>query len=253
MSTTPKSYSITTVWVVSFFALPWPVHANTLTTGLLASFSASDYASDDEVGVVPLFLYDNDRFYVEGSEGGYYLYKDDTQWLKVGATYEGKQFDPTKATDTALQKLDKRKSSVEAHVSYMNITPVGGFEVKLATDALGNSGGHRWSLTHRSRFGLLDDRLLLYPKLGLTWYSSNHNQYYYGVSAAESLRSGVPTYTAKSSVSPFVSVSAKYQIRGRLGLFANQRVDWLSKSQQDSPLTDNTISSMSSVGLTWDW
>ena len=224
-----------------------------LTAGVLVGFGSSEYHVDDKVSVVPLFLYDNNRFYLEGAEGGFYPYKDDKHWLRVGASYDRQQFTPRDANTDALKQLDKRKTSANAHISYMYISPFGGLEVKAMTDVFDRSGGQMVTLAHRGRFILADDKLTIYPKVGVTWQSKDYNQYYYGVSAEESARSGIAAYNTKDSFSPFVSVSAKYKLAGNVGLFANGRMDWLSSTQKDSPLTDDSSKSSVNIGLTYDF
>lgn len=226
---------------------------DTLTVGALATFGTSDYAVDDKVSAVPLFLYDNGRFYAEGSEIGAYPFKNDKHWVRVGASYDGRNFNPDDAETPELRGLDKRKSSVNAHASYMYITPIGGFELKATTDVLDKSGGQTLAVAHRSRFQFYDDKLTIYPKFGATWHSDDYNDYYYGVSADENARTGVRQYTAKSGISPFVAVSAKYRLHDKVGIFANQRVEWLSSAQKDSPLTDDSTKATTSVGITYDF
>lgn len=234
------------------FAQSLPVDKDAkLTAGVLATFGSSEFAIDDKLSAAPFFLYDNNRFYSEGAELGVYPYKDDKNWLKVGLTYDGTSFNPEDATTPALSLLDKRKMSVNAHVSYMRITPVGGFEIKAMTDALGRSHGQKIALAHRSKFELLNDKLTLYPKFGVAWYSGDYNDYYYGVSANESARSGLQQYTAKDSFTPFISLSAKYKINEHWGLFGNQNAQWFSNEQKDSPLTDNDVSFTTNLGVTY--
>lgn len=224
-----------------------------LTAGVLATFSASEYDVDDKLSAVPLFLYDNNRVYFEGHEAGVYPYKDDKHWLRAGVSYDGQHFTPKDANTAELQKLDKRKISANALVSYMYISPIGGLEVKAMTDVLDRSGGQMVSLAHRGRFILADEKLTIYPKVGVTWHSKDYNQYYYGVLTNESAHSGVAAYDAKDSFSPFVSVSAKYRFLGNFGIFANGRVDWLSSTQKNSPMTDNSSKSSINIGVTYSF
>lgn len=228
-----------------------PVDKNeTLTIGALATFGQSEYAVDDKTGIAPLFLYDNNRLYLEGTEAGFYAYKDHQHWLRGGLSYDTRHFDPDNATGL-LKGLDERKTSVNAHASYMYISPIGGFEFKVATDVLGRSNAQTFTVAHRSKFDVLDNTLTIYPKIGATWHSKDYNNYYYGVSAKESALVDIAPYTAKSSYSPFVSVSAKYKITQHLGLFGSQHVEWLSATQKDSPLTDDKLKSIARLGITY--
>lgn len=222
-----------------------------LTVGALASFGMDAYATDDKVGVVPLVLYDNDYFYAEGSELGFYAHKDDKNWFRVGASYEARHFEPDDAKTTALKGLDERKPSANITLGYMHITPVGGFEVKAGADMMDRSGGQTISLAHRSYFKLADDKLIIYPKFGVNWYSEDYNQYYFGVSETESAKTGIATYKTKSSYSPFVSVSGKYQFSDHVGFFGNVKSEWLSGTQKKSPLVDDKMDIGLNAGLTY--
>lgn len=243
-----------TCGIITLSCLPIFSFANeSLTVGALATFGASDYAVDDKVSAVPLFLYDNGRIYAEGAEFGAYPLKNDKHWVRVGVSYDGRQFDPNDAKIATLRHLDERKSSINAHASYMYITPIGGFELKATTDILDKSDGQTLALAHRSRFHFYGNKLTIYPKFGVTWHSDDYNNYYYGVSSAESVHTGVRQYHAKSGISPFVSVSAKYRLYDKVGIFANQRVEWLSSTQKDSPLTDDNTKATTSIGMTYDF
>lgn len=225
-----------------------------LTVGVLANFTASEYASDDKLSAFPLVLYDDDRLYFEGSEAGVYALKNQHHWVRVGLSYEGRSFDPDDAKTQALKGLNKRKGSVSVHASYTYINPkFGGIELKATTDVLDNSDGQTLSLAHRSRFKFYQDTLTIYPKFGLTWYSDDYNNYYYDISPQEAERTGVNGYTAKSGVSPFVAVSARYQFTPKVGLFANQRLEWLSSTQKNSPMVDDNTRLTTSLGLTYDF
>ena len=157
------------------------VHAQTLavekdaplTVGALASIHQSAYHVDDKITAVPLLLYDNNRFYLEGTDAGFYPYKDNKHWVRAGISYDRQHYNSKDAKTAALQSLNKRQSSVNAQVSYMYISAIGGIETKLATDILGRSNGQTVSLAHRSKFELLDNKLTVYPKAGITWHSKN--------------------------------------------------------------------------------
>ncbi len=221
------------------------------TIGALASFGSDAYATDDKVGVLPFVRYDSDYFYVEGTEAGFYAYKDDKNWFRTGVGYESRHFEPDDANTYTLKALDERKSSANMLLSYMRITPIGGFEIKAGTDMMDRSGGQTASLAHRSRFTFVDDKLTIYPKFGVNWYSQDYNQYYFGVSQTESVRTGVSAYEAKSSYSPFISISGQYQFSDRIGAFAHARTQWLSSTQKDSPLTDDDMDIGVNAGLTY--
>lgn len=216
-----------------------------LKLGAGVSFKSSAYHADNGVSVVPLAFYDNNVWYAEGAEAGFYSYKDDTNHVRLGLSYDGRSFDPDDATGNH-KALDPRKSSVLAHASYLYITPVGGIRAKVGTDILKKHKGTTLSLAHISRFKV--GETTLYPSFGAVWQSQSYNNYYYGVTADESTRSGLATYTADAGVSPFVSLTANRDLTDKISLFGHGRMEWLSSSQKSSPLVKDDTEATITLG-----
>lgn len=231
-----------------------PVDDNArLSVGLNASYNQLGYDKDSTVTVLPQAFYDNNRVYLEGSEAGVYAYKDAANEWRVSLAYDGRSFDPDDANNDALRKLDQRKWSALAGTSYMRITPYGGLKAQVETDILGRSKGTRIKLSHLSRFRLLDERLTVYPEIGLLWGSEDYNQYYYGVSQKEAARSGLPAYDADSSVRPFANISASYRINARWRVFISEGLERMSDAQKDSPLVDGSWDSRTRIGFNYQF
>lgn len=244
--------------IISTAALAIGAHAKSLPINPDATFSAglsvthlsSAYDADAQITVLPQAFYDNNRVYIEGAEAGFYPYKDNHHHLRAGVSYDGRSFDPKDAQGN-LSQLDERKSSALAHISYMYISPYGGLRAKATTDLLDKHGGQTLSLAHVSKF--TKDAWTLYPTFGVTWRSQDYNNYYYGVSDAESARSGVAAYEAKSSWSPFVSATLNYQATPSVSVFLNQNFEWLSNTQKDSPMTNDDLESRTRIGFNYQF
>lgn len=216
-----------------------------LKLGIGVSITRPAYHTDsNNVAVVPLAFYDNNVWYAEGAEAGVYPYKDAKNHVRLGLSYDGQNFDP-KDSQVATD-LDTRKSSVLAHASHLHITKFGGIRTKVATDLMGRHGGISASVAYVSRFNLTDT--VIYPSFGVTWHSQKYNDYYYGVNGDESTRTGLGKYTADSGISPFVSLTADHSVSDTVALFGNMRIDWLSDSQKQSPLTSGDTKSSITVG-----
>lgn len=220
-----------------------------LTLGVSATYNATAYQADNNISFFPVGSYDNNRLYIEGAEAGFYPYKDSNDQVRIGLSYDGREFNPKDANVAAMKDLDKRDWSVLAHASYMHITPYGGFKIKATTDVLSRHDGQTVSLSHLSKF--TKDKLTVYPEFGAVWQSKDYNQYYFGVSADESGRTGVDRYDAESGVMPFVAATATYKINDRISVFGNQRVEWLSSTQKDSPLADGSVDSKTRLGVNY--
>lgn len=219
-----------------------------LSLGVNVGYTASAYKTDKTVGFAPQGFYDNNRWYIEGGELGFYPYKDSKHHARIGVGYDGRSFDPDDADDE-IKGLDKRKASILAHASYMHITPIGGFKAKVATDVGGRHDGTAVTLSHVSRFNV--DKFTIYPSFGATWRDKNYNNYYYGVTERESARTGVQAYQADDGISPFISAMVNYDMNDNIALFANQRFVWLSSAQKDSPMTEGSVESTTRLGVNY--
>jgi outer membrane protein len=224
-----------------------------LKLGANASINHYGYDKDNDITLMPQAFYDNNRLYIEGSEAGVYGYKDANNEWRLTASYDGRAFDPNDSDHAAIKHLDERKWSALIGSSYMRITPYGGFKVQAETDALGRSDGTTAKIAHLSKFKAMDNKLTVYPELGLQWYNDKYNDYYFGVSQQEAARSGVSRYQADSSVNPYFNISASYNFTPRWSGFVSQHLEYLSDTQKDSPLVDSRIDSKTKVGFNYQF
>jgi outer membrane protein len=75
---------------------------------------------------------------------------------------------------------------------------------------LDNSNGVTWDLAWLYRY--TNGGLTLTPGIGVEWNSDNQNEYYYGVSRAESRRSGLNSYDPDNGWSPYLELTASYRL-----------------------------------------
>lgn len=236
------------------YAASMPIDPNArLKLGLNASMNHYAYDTDNDVTIMPQAFYDNNRVYIEGSEAGFYGYKDANNEWRLTASYDSRSFDPADANKAALQQLDERKWSALVGTSYMRITPYGGFKAQIETDALGRSDGTTAKIAHLSRFKAMNDTVTIYPELGLQWYNDKYNNYYFGVSEQESLRTGVKSYKADSSINPYLNISASYNLSPRWSAFISEHLEYLNSEQQDSPLVDNRVDNKLKIGFNYQF
>lgn len=222
-----------------------------LSIGMNTGYHHSSYNQKNQLEIMPQAFFDNHRWYIEGAEAGFYPYKDNINHVRVGLSYDGRNFDPADAKTEELKQLNERQWSVAAHASYMHITPIGGLKAKVTTDTLGRNHGQTITLSHLSKFN--KDKLTVYPEFGVIWQSRRYNQYYYGVLDSESERTNLPTYEARSGTSRFASVTANYKLSNHVHVFANGRLEWLSSTQKNSPLTNGSVDAKSRIGINYQF
>ena len=213
---------------------------------VMAVKSAYDLDDNTEFRVLPGVFYDNNRVYARGAQAGAYLINDGTNQLSVYAQPSGNSFDPDDASGN-LAELDERKISASAGVSYQRRTPIGAFRAQIATDVLDRSGGNTARLSYLAR--ITKDKLTVYPSIGFEYYDEDYNNYYYGVSEAESARTGVDTYASNNSLNPFINISANYDFNDKWAGFANQSLSYLPNEQYESPMVDSRTQATTTLGL----
>lgn len=208
--------------------------------GMGAHVWDSGYRSvDAETYAVPALWIETEHFYVKGFEAGAYLFKTDRQRLRLGLSYMPLSFDASDSDDIRMKQLDDRDDAIFAKVGYALDTGFGWLNVELGADISGKSDGMQGdvSLTKRFAFGQFG----LTPQVGAVWTSEKFNDYYYGISQAESDRSGLHRYEADSGISPYARIVADWQVTDRILLYAEGSIRTLNKEIKDSPMMEDNI------------
>jgi outer membrane protein len=193
--------------------------------------------------------YEGDNFWFRGLGGGYYLWNDNADKLSVMAYYDPMHFKPGDSDNNQLRRLDKRKSSMMAGLSYVHNTQYGFLRTALLADVLDNSNGFVWDLAWLYRY--TNGGLTLTPGIGVEWNSDKQNDYYYGVSGAESRRSGLNSYDSDSGWNPYLELTANYRFLGDWSVYGIARYTRLSDEITDSPMVDKSWSGLISTGITY--
>lgn len=224
---------------------PWSLGAAALVT-------PNPYKGDqDRVYPVPLVGYEGDSFYLRGLNAGYYLWNDKTDKLSITAYYSPLFFRAKDSDSKSMRQLDNRHATLMAGLSYVHYTDYGFLRTVLAGDTLDNSNGVTWDTAWLYRYN--SDRLTLTPGIGVQWSSDNQNDYYYGVSKKESSRSGLSSYEAESSWSPYVELSVNYKLTDSWNVFGMGRYVRLADEVTDSPMIDKQWTGVLLTGVTYSF
>ncbi|HAO0314655.1 TPA: MipA/OmpV family protein [Escherichia coli] len=205
------------------------------------------YGADTRL--IPAVSYDGDTFWFRGLGGGVYLWDDASDTLSIAAWWAPVYFKPGDSDNRRLRLLDERKSTMMAGVTWSHHTPLGFLRTSIAGDALGNSHGGVWDVAWLYRY--VKGGLTLTPGVGMVWNSRKQNDYYYGVSRHESLRSGLPRYEPGSSVTPYLEMSVNYRFEGGWGVYGSARYRHLSDEETGSPMVDKKWDGILSTGITY--
>ncbi|AKJ42593.1 MipA/OmpV family protein [Pragia fontium] len=225
-------------------------NADTWSLGASAAIEMYPYKDvDNDVLPFPMIGYEGDNFFFRGAVAGTYLWKDAENQLSLDVYYSPLHFRPSKSDDHQMKQLDKRRSTMMGGIGYKHIADWGILRTSIAADMLNTSNGLRAEGAYLYAFNI--DNLKLTPGVGVSWYSSNFNDYYYGISGHESRRSGLEQYNAGSSWSPYAELTANYRFNPNWSAFATGRYTRLDSEVKDSPMVDKSYTALIATGITY--
>ena len=234
----------------------YPGKATEVSLGIAGGYANNEFKGySGSSSVSPVLTVESRRFYVRGLSAGVKLYTapNQSQELLLGATYLYQyRFKPHKSKDAQIKRLDERKEGVMLDLAYNFYTPYGNLETQVSHDISGRSKGMR-AQTQYSYFWQPTDKLTLTPAVGISYADRRFNQYYYGISAAESERSGLAAYRPKASLEPYTEIAAEYRFAPHWSAFAIGRVEQLPKTLKDSPMVDKGHRVEGTVGVSYNF
>lgn len=223
-----------------------------ISIGIIGSMDTSPYhAQTHDYSVMPLFAYDNDSEYIEGAEVGYYVINDDRQELRLKAYYDDTAYHNSDGHSDAMRGLQNRKATMMAGVSYQFTTAIGAFHSQLAADTLNHSNGLTANASWLNQLNV--SRLILSGELGSDWANGKQTRYYYGISDAESRRSGLSRYHPKATFIPYINLTAQYPLAEHWQSFIALRSNFLSATVRHSPMVNQQQTYSLSSGLSYDF
>jgi len=242
---------------ISILALLLPIcglaqadDAHPLTLGASVIYAQSPYkGGQDRYLPVPVINYEGDDFWLRTLQGGYYLWKDPQNQLSLTLLGSPQEYKPSDNDLGDMKGLDKRRMTLMGGATYRHTADWGIVRTSLLGDVLNNSNGIIWDLTYLYRFQMGDFSLT--PGIGATWNSANQNRYYYGVSGHESARTGISRYNPDDSWSPYVELSASYQIAPQWNASVMGRYVRFDSEIKDSPMIDKSGQALIWTGVSY--
>jgi outer membrane protein len=213
------------------------------TLGIGAVWSPSPYRNyDNKAWPLPLVNYEGNSFYVRGATLGYHLFKTDSDEFSVVASLLGNRFVQDDTDDAHLRHLSDRDVSGLAGVAWRHHADWGVVQASAQTEFTGHGGGSAFDLNYS--YPIVEGNLTLLPTSGVTYSTSALNNYYYGISANEASRSGLPAYHAGGGSSPYVGMVATFKLSRSWVATGGLRYSVLPDAVKDSPMvnTSHTVS-----------
>ncbi|MFC6360631.1 MULTISPECIES: MipA/OmpV family protein [Tatumella] len=206
-----------------------------LTLGASVLFMQSPYHGDkNKYYPLPLVDYQGEHFFISGWQAGYNLWKDDQDQFSLIITTSGEEFKPGKNDYSDMKRLDKRHMTLMGGGMWQHTADWGVLKTSLTGDVLDESNGLIWNTNWH--YPLMIGGFSVNPGAGVSWNSAHQTDYYYGVSSAESARSGISRYHTGDSWNPYAEVSAIYPLTERWQLGFGGRYQWFDSAIKDSPM-----------------
>lgn len=233
--------------------IPTSAFSSSFSLGVQTELESQAYkAKRTHFYAIPYVGYDNDVWYVDGIETGFYLLKDAENELKLKAYYYYEDaYRPEDGHGEAMKRLNKRRATVMSGISYQRITPWGALFTQVAADTLNNSKGVVATAAYIGELNV--NSVMLYGEIGTDWSNAQQTRYYYGISQEEADRSGLNEYRPHQSLTPFIMLAAEYKFTQYWEGYIESRYNFLSKTVRHSPMVDRDGTYNFVIGLNYNF
>jgi MipA family protein len=218
--------------------------------GFISRVEASPYIDGGtRRDLLPLYLYDGERFFLNADRAGIKVVDDDEHRLYafLGRRLEGF---PEDRMPESLEGMGVRNTSVDLGLTYRYVQPWGMLRATLSHDVAGISKGGELSLNYS--YDWRGNRWVLRPDIGLSLRSANLNNYYYGVAEHEAAPER-PAYEPGSGVNVSLGLYGSYAIFDNWRLLGGVSVTVLDSGIRDSPIVRDELQPALFLGAVYDF
>ena len=222
---------------------PWSV-------GVQAFVSPNPYCNTRSVSwVLPAVIYTSPKLNFYDTYGEYELFGTKNTSTDVVGEIFPISYNAKYGNSWAMQQLNNRYMSIMLGLQESFISRLGIVEISGQNDVMGISNGFMGCLEYAAPmfWGSVNNTFMLEPEVGLQYDSQNLNNYYFGVSQSESVKSGLPQYSASDSWGPYEALNFVYCANQRLNLDLEFQLNQMPNQVFDSPMVVKAKSVLSST------
>lgn len=222
---------------------------NKIGIGASVGTSSKIYKKEDrEYLPMPTMDIQYGRFYIKGGSIGVNLYNDDAFAVSLfvdpltGFSAKGKDM------KNGYKNIDDRDYQTMVGVKLDANTGINGIKTMLSLKGGEHGTVGKFSLYRPFK---ITDRLTLVPNIGMSGYSDDFTDYYFGISDSEARRSkfdNLREYKANEAYSFDAGLIADYKLTEDIALTSFLGVNKFSDEIADSPIVENDVVYMISVG-----
>lgn len=224
-----------------------------LSLGLGAGYQQKPFVGDNSDWVpVPHIEYKSGPFFIKGLKMGFDVMEFGNTTVDIHAQYQALNY-KTSDAPWPYNGLNDRKSTVllGAGIGHRFDN-----DIFINADLQGDILGHSNELNANAQLGYIykmASNFTLVPAVNLQWDDKKHNRYYYGVSASESMLTGIPQYNPGASVTPSVALGFVAKATDRFHVFGGVEVEFLPSKVKNSPITDRSTLTNFALGVNYNF
>lgn len=218
--------------------------------GLVTRIEPSPYREGGHrYDVLPLYLYEGERFFLHANRGGVKLHNGGEQRLDLFVEQRLEGF-PSDRQPVSLAGMAMRDSSIDVGLSYRYRQPWGTLQAELLHDVGGFSKGSEFRLGYS--YDWRSGPWMLRPSLSLALRDARLNNYYYGVKAGEATPDRA-AYAPGAGLNTSLGLYGSYDYSKRWRLLAGVSATVLDRKIADSPIVQKRVLPGVYVGAVYDF
>ncbi|WP_316366107.1 MipA/OmpV family protein [Candidatus Thiodiazotropha sp. CDECU1] len=255
-------HALSTIAVATVLSLTvQQVSAGEWRVGANVAGGKNPFVGEDNVAaLIPMLAYKGERFYANlGNPGlsffngstnfgglGYSVVKADEYNIDLVGRIRAMGLYPE--DNDELEGLDDRDPGFDVGVTARWQTGFGELNAQLLADVSDTSDGQEVILSYA--YPLKHGQWTLRPEMGVSWQSSDLNDYYFGVDADEATASRA-VYEADSTLTPFAGIEFEYAFDQKINLIGGVGMGRLGDGISDSPIVDEANLVGGHLGLSY--
>ena len=206
----------------------------------------SSIDNDNDVDLLPLYLYEGKYLFGHGTAFGVHMLNTDRFGIDLLASY---RFDRLESdSDDFFVGLEDRDQTVDGGLSFSLKGGWGKLSATWMADLLDNHNGSETDLTYR--YTWQPGRWSLSPFISYVHQDEDLTNYYYGVSDQEAAP-GRPAYEADSEEFWRAGINTSYQWSNNTLVFGNIAFEAVPDTIVDSPLVDEDHLTSAMIGFAY--
>lgn len=206
--------------------------------GAVARFESSPYqGSDTRYDVLPLYLFEGERFFLDANRAGVKLFKGTEQRLDLFTAQRLEGY-PSDRIPASLSGMAMRDSGIDLGLSWQYRQPWGNVQAEFLHDANNTSKGNEFRLGYSYEWRSGPWRLR--PSVSVALRDARLNNYYYGVRGSEATPDR-PAYAPGAGINTTLGLYGTYDVSQHWRLLAGVSATLLDGKIKDSPIVQKRV------------